>query len=223
LILTSAAHESQPALSPDGSQLCYLRGPYGSFNADIYVVDSSGSGTPGVDVSDNAGTTMASHADYNCVWSPDGTRILFVKGTFSNGMLMQTASDDSDTPALATPETVGVNDTVFDGNPDWRPTKSTCKNKIVTIAGQDGPQTLVGTSGNDVILGHKGNDTIKAKGGNDTVCGGGGGDIIKGNSGDDKLFGELGKDALNGGPDKDECDGGPENDSAKNCEKLTDI
>ena len=222
-ILISATHESQPALSPDGTQLCYLRGPYGAFNTDIYVVPSSGAGPPGVDVSDNVGTTMASHADYNCAWSPDGTRILFVKGTFSNGMLMQTASDGSDTPSLATPELAGVNNTVFDGNPDWRPTKSTCRGKIATIAGGDGPQTLMGTPGNDVILGHKGNDTVIAQGGNDTICGGAGGDDIKGNSGKDRLFGEKGRDDLNGGPDKDECDGGPENDSAKQCEVLNDI
>ena len=90
-ITFSATAEYQPALSPDGTELCYTRGPFGSDAADIFKIPAAPTFDPGVDISANSG--MGSTGDYNCTWSPDGTKIAFVKGIFSNGALVHRNSD----------------------------------------------------------------------------------------------------------------------------------
>ena len=79
-VVFSSAAEYQPALSPDGKELCFTRGPFGSANADVYKVASDGSG-PQTDISDSA------LGAYNCAWSPDGGQIAFVEGVFTSGAL----------------------------------------------------------------------------------------------------------------------------------------
>jgi Tol biopolymer transport system component len=212
-ILNSATAEYQPALSPDGTKLCFTRGPFGSNDADVYTVNSDGSGAQ-VDVSDNAG--MGSTGDYNCAWSPDGTRIAFVKGVFQAGALTHTAADDSDSPTALALDTA----THFDGNPDWARVRENCNNKAAGIQGTAGNDTIIGFGANDVIQALAGDDVVKAKSGKDTACGKGGADKILGGGDNDKLFGGGGVDTLIGGPGKDTCVGGSSKDKFKECEVV---
>ena len=88
----------------------------------------------------------------------------------------------------------------------------TCKNKLATIIGTEGPDVLTGTAGDDVIAALGGDDRIMSLGGNDIVCGGDGDDQIDGGAGHDFLRGGAGNDVLSGGPDHDKLLGGDGND-----------
>ena len=207
-ILIPAGDQSQVSLSPDGKQLCVLYGTYGGNDTDIKVVPSNGIGTP-IDVSDNEGNANPPfNADYNCAWSPDGTRIAFTRGTFTKGDLYSTAADDSDTPTLLTPPGdadlgMGGIQPAFDGNSDWGRKPLRCDGRRATVVGtvaKDDP--LNGTGDRDIIVALKGEDNVAAKAGNDVVCG------------------NEGNDDINGGPGNDSCFGGPGADSFANCEAI---
>ncbi|MFN8623123.1 MAG: hypothetical protein U0869_20485 [Chloroflexota bacterium] len=197
-VVNSATAEYQAALSPDGKRLCYTRGPFGSSDADVWVMDLGN--PPGVDFSN---TTLGA---YNCVWSPDGKSIAYARGTFSNGALVVKALAGGDATLLA-PDAPGH----FDGNPDWAPKHPPyCRGVLATKVGTDGPNHLSGTGGRDVIQGFGGNDVIKGLGGNDLLCGG---------KGSDRLEGGNGADFHDGGPGTDTCIGGPGVDRARSCER----
>ena len=68
----------------------------------------------------NSGTRRLQGLDlsgeFNCVWSPDGTRIAYVDGVFSGGDLR---SDNLAESSIQTVASSPVGDAHFDGNPDW--------------------------------------------------------------------------------------------------------
>jgi hypothetical protein len=64
----------------------------------------------------NPGTDPA-NGDYNCTWSPDGTQVAYVRGTFGLGDLVVERADNSELVARGLVETPAL----FDGNPDWAP------------------------------------------------------------------------------------------------------
>ncbi|HSI81349.1 MAG TPA: hypothetical protein VK919_11945 [Solirubrobacterales bacterium] len=225
-VINSATAEYQPSLSPGGDEMCYTRGPFGSDAADVYKVDATGFNAPGIDVSANSG--MGSTGDYNCAWSPDGTKIIFAKGIFSNGALVHRNSDATGPVELVVNDAPGV----FDGNPDWAREPAECQGKPATLYGTDGPDTLVGTAKRDVIVAYMGNDRVRARGGKDIVCAGrgrdtvqgaAGNDLVIGGPGNDRLRGGPGRDTLNGGPGRDTCSGGPGRDRAIKCEVKKNI
>jgi Tol biopolymer transport system component len=211
----TGANEFQPEISPDGTQICYTVGPFGSNDADIMVANVDSSGTP---FEESATDTMTPIADYDCGWSPDGATIAFTTGTFGTGQLQFAPSNDS---GPITP--YGNNSTFFDGNVDWSRDQHTCQGRLVTKLGTAGKDHLQGTSGKDVIVGLSGNDHVEASAGNDFVCGGAGDDNLEGQAGKDHLFGGVGSDDLAGGAGHDECVGGPGHDTAKNCEKTSSV
>ena len=210
-VVATAEAEYQPALSPDGTKLCYTRGPFGSANADIYVTTSSPGSGSGTDLSDTAS------GGFNCAWSPDGTRIAWVEGVFTNGALVSEPSTDG----TATPL---VNDTAnhFDGNPDWARVPESCQQKSASIIGTANDDTLPGYQFNDVVQALAGDDTVDGKEGKDTLCGKGGEDELKGGDGNDVLAGGGGNDVLKGNAGNDTCIGGGGNDTFKGCETIED-
>lgn len=102
--------EFQPSLSPDGSKVCFTLSN-GGFNnsASILVADTANPAIQSVISSSGFG-------DYNCTWSPDGTKIAYVTGVFTNGALVMENSDNSG--GFVVLEDDAGN---FDGNPDWAP------------------------------------------------------------------------------------------------------
>jgi dipeptidyl aminopeptidase/acylaminoacyl peptidase len=121
-IVPGATDDWQPAASPDNRRLCFLRGPLND-NADLYTVNTDGTGV-------TAFSTTASVGDENCVWSPDGTRVLFTLGAFSAGQLMTKDANGND------PQTLDALNVAnhFDGNSDWATNfPPTCDNKTVNI------------------------------------------------------------------------------------------
>ena len=110
----------QPALSPDGNTLCFLRGPQNE-NADLYKIPVDGGEAKPIAAS---GT-----GELNCVWSPDGTKILFTLGAFGAGQLVTTS------PGGGAVDSLSFNVAKhFDGNADWATNFSpTCEDRKASI------------------------------------------------------------------------------------------
>ena len=212
-VVATAEAEYQPALSPKGDQLCYTRGPFGSTNADVFVRSSAtgSAATTGTDLSD------AAAGGYNCAWSPDGSRIAWVRGVFTQGALVSEPSTDGSATLL-------VDDTTdhFDGNPELIRQPEECQEKSASIIGTGDDDNLRGFQYRDVAQGLGGDDNVKGKAGKDLLCGGGANDSMKGGSENDQLVGGKGSDVLNGNSGDDKCIGGPGDDTFKGCEDIED-
>ncbi len=105
-ITSGESDDWQPSLSPDGKTLCFLRGPMNN-TATIQLVSVNG----GL-VTPFSTTTGGS---INCVWSPDGSEILYTQGVFGAGdlTLRDTSGNIQSVPGTwKAPEH-------FDGNSDW--------------------------------------------------------------------------------------------------------
>jgi dipeptidyl aminopeptidase/acylaminoacyl peptidase len=123
LLHVSGAHVFQPSISPDGTKLCYTisTAAGNSTTADVVAASLSDPST----VTVIAGTELG---DYNCTWSPDGSKIAYTEDYAGNGEIDMKNSDGSGNPTDLT-NTPGV----FDGNADWAPDgRPTCPNSTAT-------------------------------------------------------------------------------------------
>jgi Tol biopolymer transport system component len=122
--------EYQPSISPDGTKICFtLQSLHGDSNsANIYVTSLPVPG-PLTKISQDD-----PHGNINCTWSPDGTLIAYVRGTFSNGELVMARSDGTSLSPIPLSDVANR----FDGNPDWAPDgRPDCPDSsIATKAGQ---------------------------------------------------------------------------------------
>ena len=136
IIVGSGTAEYQPALAPGDVAMCFTRGPFGSATADVFTIEPvdllAGNQT---DLSDS------STGGYNCAYSPEGDKVAFVEGIFTNGALRMKNSDDTGVSTLVTTDTPMH----FDGNPDWAPKRPAfCDEKPASIAGTDDPDQTRG-------------------------------------------------------------------------------
>ena len=113
---TTGVDEYQPALSADGSQMCFTRqSTLGDpASAEIFTVPLPVNANAPVNLSDDA-----SKGDINCVWSPDGKRIAYSNGVFGQARLVLEDADDSSPSPVLLEDDQGSNN--FDGNADWAP------------------------------------------------------------------------------------------------------
>lgn len=117
----------QPALSPDGDRLCYLKGPQ-SDGADLWTATVA-SGAP---TNPTAFATTPTRGELNCVWSPDGTRILYTLGAFGSGDLATQDVSGNDFQLLASMNVASH----FEGNADWATNFSpVCDARDASVAG----------------------------------------------------------------------------------------
>jgi Tol biopolymer transport system component len=210
IVVGSGVAEYQPALAPRDAAMCFTRGPFGSATADVYTIKP-------VDLLNSTQTDLSdsSIGGYNCAYSPEGDKVAYVEGIFTNGALRMKNSNDTGTSTLVTTDTPMH----FDGNPDWAPKRPAfCDEKAAPIAGTDDAEQLRGTNDGDVIQAHHGRDTIVSLRGGDLACGSDGRDTLRGNRGRDTLIAGPGNDVLNGGRGRDTCKGGPGKDEKINCE-----
>jgi Tol biopolymer transport system component len=132
LLHVSGAHVFQPAISPDGTKLCYTRSlaAGNSTTADVVAASLSSPQT-------TTNIAASGKGDYDCTWSPDGTQISYAEDFGGNGELYMTSSDGMGLPIDLTNASGS-----FEGNPDWAPdgrptcpdaSAATFRDKPVTI------------------------------------------------------------------------------------------
>jgi len=105
-VLTGVTDDWQPALSPDGERLCFLRGGQDE-SADLWTVNANGTGA-------NSYAARPGLGDLNCVWSPDGTRIAYTEGAFYKGQMVSRGINGGTIDSF-----LNNIDEHFDGNADW--------------------------------------------------------------------------------------------------------
>jgi hypothetical protein len=118
------AHAFQPAISPDGTRICYTESGTAGLNANAAIFVA-----PLNDASNATVLAATGSGDYNCTWSPDNTLITYVDGIFTTGDLVMERSDNT-SPSPIFLETASGR---FDGNPDWAPDgRPQCPDQAIT-------------------------------------------------------------------------------------------
>ena len=127
-VLATAASEYQPSISPDGTKICYTtQTPQMQNTTEVFIRDLPGGGNPR-NISDNPGG-----GDINCTFSPNGLRVAFSQGIFSQGKLMTESATDNDNAPPGVPLSDDPGSDNFDGNSDWAPDGSPdCPDSTVT-------------------------------------------------------------------------------------------
>jgi hypothetical protein len=120
----SGAHVFQPAISPDGTQLCMTTATAPGFTTTASILVAPVSSPASFTVLASSGT-----GDYNCTWSPDGTQVAYVEGFSGPGDLVMKRADGSTGPTPIDLETSAG----WDGNPDWAPdARPQCQDQAIT-------------------------------------------------------------------------------------------
>ena len=117
----SGGPEIQPAISPDGTKICYGTGYPGATTPDIRVAPLTNPPTAGTEVS----VTVPS---YYCTWSPDSTLVAYTAGASSAGDLVMVRADDTSPFEISL-----ATGTDIQTNPDWAPDgRPDCPNSTAT-------------------------------------------------------------------------------------------
>jgi hypothetical protein len=118
-VIAGTSDDYHPQVSPDGTKLCFTRQ---GANKDIYTSTTAGGGI----------TPLGSGAgdEYECTWSSDMTKILFVRGAQNAGEILMRNANATGTITTVT-DVAGV----FDGNPDMTFNPGpTCLSRSVMVA-----------------------------------------------------------------------------------------
>jgi Tol biopolymer transport system component len=127
-VADSGISEFQPSVSPDGTSVCFTLSNNGFNNsAEVLVAPLTTPPSGGLVVSRDLVA-----GDYNCAFSPDGTLVAYVNGTFSTGQLVMVRADNTSPFPIPLAQDPGGND--FDGNPDWAPdARPVCPDTTLTV------------------------------------------------------------------------------------------
>jgi len=162
--------------SHDGQRFAYSAIVTPAEDRDVYSAARDGSDVMQL-------TSEDLHGDYVPNWSPDGSRIVFVRV----GAVITC-------PQFYNPATIigTTGDDRIEGTPGQD-----------FIAGRGGNDEIVGLGGDDIICGGKGDDLLLGGDGNDELIGDAGRDVLSGEVGNDVLDGRDGDDSLDGGEGRD--------------------
>jgi hypothetical protein len=109
LVETGTGDDWQVALSPDGGRICFLRGPQSSAS-DLFTYFLDG-GSPAAGFA----TDGPNIGELNCVWAPDGSKVLYTRGAFEAGELYTRSPNGQNPDPIEQWNVAGH----FDGNADW--------------------------------------------------------------------------------------------------------
>lgn len=125
--LTKDEGNSEPAWSPDGSRLAFVR-YRNQLGRGIYVMNSNGSGTVSL--------TTGTPDEFSPAWSPDGSRIAFTRREIDNSEIYVMNADGTNRLRLTTGTTGGG-----DADPAWSPDGSRIaftRNSKIYVMNPDG-------------------------------------------------------------------------------------
>jgi hypothetical protein len=126
LIHISNVHALKPAISPDGTKLCYgTSTAMGSSQSTTQTVRAAPLSAP------NSFTIVRNSGlgDYNCTWSPDGTKVAYAENFGNNAELFARNANGT-----GTPDNLSNTPGKFDGNPDWAPNPPpSCENRTAEV------------------------------------------------------------------------------------------
>lgn len=88
IVAITGSGEWQPSISPDGTRMCFTFQAGGTATAEVWTANLTGT-LPAMPGPDDMIATTPAVAEYNCSWSPDGTKIAYVEGAFGTGELVQ--------------------------------------------------------------------------------------------------------------------------------------
>jgi Tol biopolymer transport system component len=132
----------EPGISPDGSKVVFQRVSTGSY--DIWIMNANGSGqTP---------LTNSTDGEVSPEFSPDGTKIVYVRQTGSNQIWLMNANGTNQHVLLNNP---GVQDT----GPSWSPDGQ----KIVYEDGTDGLSVMNADGSNPTAIHNASDQAIMAQ------------------------------------------------------------
>jgi Tol biopolymer transport system component len=224
----SGVRDTQPAWSPDGTQIAFLsEGRTGDINSNIYVMDTNPATDDAINLTPNDTTTNPVYQwnDVDPSWSPDGTQITYstiqdvwkmnANGTGKTNLTINSGggqnpawSPDGNSITYVRSGDIYVMDAEDGGN---KTPVDTTPRQDVKPDWQPNPPTcdITGTNGDDkpstnpAFAGTAADETICGLGGNDVIDGGGGNDILMGGGGNDTLVVPSGRATLNGGDGMD--------------------
>lgn len=210
-----------PAFSPDGNKVAFTSNANnlvaGDTNdsEDVFIKDL----TTGIvtriptDAAEFNDPDYPVNINFNPVFSPDGTKLLF--GSIAQGLV---AGDDNHNQDIFI-VTLANGDNIPGTSGSDNLTGGEGDDTISGFAGNDrlfgglGDDSILGGDGRDRIEGNEGDDTIDGGIGDDTIRGGDGEDSLLGGSGDDTIYGNEGDDYINGGNSADSLQGGNGSDT----------
>ena len=182
----SSIDELDPSLSKTGRLAFDAVDKKGNY--DIYVIDR-GKHVP-------IRLTRNRAEDSTPVWSPDGTRLLFVSARTGDYDIFEMNADGSNV------RNVSRDHIVADVAPNWAGPAPGRARQARTLAATFPCGSPLGTLGNDdgsshpTVQGDGGANRLCGRAGDDVVHGNAGNDLIDGGGGNDKLFGDGGSDTI---------------------------
>jgi Tol biopolymer transport system component len=215
-IFSTCVNAAKPNWSPDGARIVFQANGLGCTRSDYEILTARSS-----DGGDVQALTNNSLEDGDAAYSPDGTRIAFIR-------------DELGAYDIFTMDANGANQRGFFGDgspsevsPDWGvfvppPAGCTAGGTFFTdyLRGTTGNDALCSLAGNDEVDGFFGDDTLKGGSGADTLTGGLDRDSLLGGGARDTLNSQDGvnrNDRLNGGPGRDRCIKDPREVSVRSC------
>jgi TolB protein len=148
-ILETPGRSEDPAVSPDGTRIVFVRAASGEDNDDLWIMEADGSHPVAL--------TETGGAEGSPAWSPDGTRIAFQYTGLSPGPtgadtdVVVAGTDGADRDPVAA-------STDFDGDPAWSPDGTRLAfastrqgNADIWVAEVDGDAEPVKLTGDDAV------------------------------------------------------------------------
>jgi Ca2+-binding RTX toxin-like protein len=221
----NGVRDTQPAWSPDGTQIAFLsEGLTDDNNSDIYVMDTNPAtdGATNLTPDDTTTTPVYQWNDEDPSWSPDGTQITYstiqdvwkmnANGTGKTNLTLGSGggsqpawSPDGSSIVYVRADGTDRNIYVMDTNGGNKTPVDTTQRSDVKPDWQPNPPAcdITGTNGDNTLPGTTADETICGLGGND-VLGGGGNDILMGGDGNDTLTSSAsGRATIDGAAGKD--------------------